>query len=384
MKNIDIGLNGFPLPIYLSKDSDYYGKLSEVLNDYNNFIEAKTCINESVKRNVSVNCEKIIGCIRHYYNADIVVAQEKIMEILEKYTTNSPFIVSSLDESYAFRGLAPQGNRPSVYKQTERELYEEMMSYGLSFFRARVSSSELNAKDMFHIPFNKRSIISTQRFSIPGVPCLYLSTTSFGTWLELGMPKSESFQVSEYDLPDSIKVLNLCYQQQLINGKSSYIETAGEEKDFNDAIEIFPLIIASSFTISEENRCFKSEYIISQLIMQVSRALGIDAVAYLSKRMEDLYAYPQAVNIAILIPQSNLISDNLYWDYSSAVKLTEPQLFSVFLRNNPQTNCTTFINKFFSDDVGGDVCLMGKKYKYTNLSFAEFDEFLHGLPKNSF
>ncbi len=382
MKNINIELNGFSLPIYLSKDSDYYGKLYEVLNNYNDFIKTKTCIKELIKSNVSINCDKIIECIKHYYNADVIGAQEKIKEILKQYTKNSPFVVSSLDESYAFRGLAPKSIRPSVHKDVNSDHYDEMMRYELSFYRARVSSNKLTAKEMFHIPFNKRGIISTQRFSIPGVPCLYLSTTSFGTWLELGMPKPESFQVSEYSLPSSIKVLNLCFQQHLINGKSSYIETIEEEKTFNYAIEIFPLIIASSFTIGEENRCFKSEYIISQLIMQVSKSLGINAVAYLSKRIEDFYAYPQAVNIAILIPQSELNSDNQYWEHSSMVELTAPELFSDFLRNNPKTNRTTFINKFYGNNVNGNVYLMGNKHKYTNLMFAKFDEFLHVLPKN--
>ena len=248
MNNIE--LNDFSLPIYLSKDSDYYKKLCEVLKKYNNYIETKK-IDEKVKRNVSFNCEKIKMCVEYYYNANIVYAQKTIKEILEKYTNDSPFVVSPLNESYAFRGLAPEPIRRLVYRH-KSEHYDEMMRYELSFYRARVSANKLTAKEMFHIPFNKREIISTQRFSVPGVPCLYLSTTSFGTWLELGMPEPEVFQVSEYSLPSSIKVLNLCYQQHLINGKSNFIESIEEQKDFNIALEIFPLCIASSFTIGEK------------------------------------------------------------------------------------------------------------------------------------
>lgn len=49
----------------------------------------------------------------------------------------------------------------------------------------------------------------------------------------------------------------------------------------------------TSFQVKEMKRNFKSEYIISQLLMQVVNELDIDRIAYLSKKMVDIYAYPQ-------------------------------------------------------------------------------------------
>ena len=99
-----------------------------------------------------------------------------------------------------------------------------MLEHSLSFYRARIGVEKIKGKDMLHIPFNKRGVVDTQRFSISGLPCLYLSTTSFGTWLELGLPEAEYFQVSSFKIPKDLKVLNLCIQQHTINGMSNFIE----------------------------------------------------------------------------------------------------------------------------------------------------------------
>jgi len=65
--------------------------------------------------------------------------------------------------------------------------------------RIRQGSGPYNRKDMFHIPFSQRQFSSSQRFSIPGNPCLYLSVFPgrklwMGemfelSWMESGMPK---------------------------------------------------------------------------------------------------------------------------------------------------------------------------------------------------
>lgn len=113
---------------------------------------------------------------------------------------------------------------------------------------------------MFHIPFNKRSKISTQRFSIPGVPCLYLAVTSYGVWLELNKPKNDNFFVSSYKIQKNLKILNLCIQQHLINGYSSSIQSKQELDDFLVLMELFPLTIATSFTVKEKKEEEKKKF----------------------------------------------------------------------------------------------------------------------------
>ena len=383
MVSINIALNTFHLPVILGKDYEYYEKLCEVLRKYDNHIQKVDGLDATCKTVTSYNCQKIINSVEKYYNADIIAAQECISEILTNYTSDSPFIVSELDKNYAFRGVAPPEIQPTVHKESNEKHYNEMMNADLCFYKARISENKLQKNDMLHIPFNMRSHVATQRFSIPGVPCLYLATTSFGCWIEMGMPSASTFQVSYFSLPTNLKVLNLCYQQYLIDGKSSYIENERELKDFNNAVEIFPLVIASSFKIDEQNRTFKSEYIISQLIMQVANSSGIDAVAYLSKRINDCLAYPQCVNIAILMPQTNIKQNDLYWSRINEIKLTEPYSFSDFQKQYNATSplpASTFINTVYSNHIQKTVKLMGDIYDYPKMSFSQFDEWLKSKP----
>ncbi|MGN1303904.1 MAG: hypothetical protein ACI4YB_02600 [Oscillospiraceae bacterium] len=381
----DFGLNGFNLPVILKKDFEYYVQLCDYLDKYNSTIQRFDILPPETKRSTSENCDFIKQSIKNYYNARIIDAHKNISNILGKYITDYPFLVSPLNESYAFRGCAPEKLRNSVYKETNKANYEEMMEMELNFYRARTSQNPLECKDMLHIPFNLRGKISTQRFSIPGVPCFYFSTTSLGAWLELGMPEATKFQVSEYTLPSDITVLNLCFQQHLINGKSSFINTNGELSDFLSSVEIFPLIIATSFKIEEENRNFKSEYIVSQLIMQVANSIGIDAVAYLSKRINDLSAYPQCVNLAILIPQKDIDSEELYWEYAHQIALTAPICFADFIEGSDVKSTfkpTTLINKTYQKpNISDRISIFGQSINYTDTMFSRFDEYLHKLEK---
>lgn len=255
-----------------------------------------------------------------------------------------------------------------------------MLRHELSFFRARISIENLQSKDMFHIPFNLRGRISTQRFSMPGVPCLYLATTTYGAWIELGRPDCEMFFASAFKIPNDLKILNLCISQMFINGSASLADE-NEIKELETYIEIYPLILATSFRILELDRKFKSEYIISQLVMQAARELGIDGVAYLSKKTEDYYAYPQAVNLAILVPDK-FDGTNNYWDRAEEVELTEPRRFSDILKKIRLQHLEhtepfrAYVNEQFKGNEANKIMEQGKVCSYINTKFSEFDEFL--------
>lgn len=300
VRNIDIELNKFELPRYINKDSQYVEELNILFEKYIAHLKKKIPKYDDCINNVEENINTIQNALQRYFNAKHFDAYIEIKSILEKYI-NSPYIISDLEENYAFRGLAPQKLTPYIYKNN-REVYEKMINKELCFFRSRDSDVILKKEEMFHIPFDKRENVSTQRFSMSGIPCLYLGVTSLVTWLELNMPDKEHFQTVSYKLPKNLKILNLCISQYLIDGASSLIADEKEMKCVLDYIEIFPLVMATSFKVIEKNRVFKSEYIISQLLMEGLGEMNIDGVAYLTKRMRNTFSYPQGVNIAITIP----------------------------------------------------------------------------------
>lgn len=377
MKKIPIDMNKFELPIFIEKDSQYLAELNRVFNEYVKHLKQYIPSYIECIKNTERNISFILQAIESYYDARLHVAYKNINSILEKYI-QSPYIVAPINENYAFRGISPDKLTPVIYRKNldNQEQYKKMREKELSFFRARVSDIEIRREEMLHIPFDKRGKVATQRFSMPGIPCVYMGVTSFVTWVELGMPEKELLQVSSYKLPKDLQILNLCVSQSLINGASGFIDSEQEERCLFDYIEIFPLVIATSFKIMEMNRNFKSEYIISQLVMQVANKLNIDGVAYQTKRFSDFYSYPHGVNLAIAVPYN---SNGRYWSRADEVKLTEAIRFSEFLKMKDIGIVTkSYINEIYETSLMNDVQFMGSAINYSNLKFSGFDNYMVG------
>src|SRR5699024_9298261 len=63
-------------------------------------------------------------------------------------------------------------------------------------FRGRNCNSFLSHWDMFHIPFNRRFLIGNQRYSLVGQPLLYLATSPYCVFKELG--GTEDIKISSF------------------------------------------------------------------------------------------------------------------------------------------------------------------------------------------
>lgn len=309
--------------------------------------------------------------------------KKKIASIIKK-CVDDEFIVSNLNKSYAFRGMANFRECMSIYTNSEKTQnnYNKMNQVHLNLFKARDSMKKIERKDMLHIPFNSRGLVATQRFSMPGIPCSYFATSSLGCWIEMNMPHKDTFWVSSFKIKKELNVLNLCIQQQQINGSCSLINNKTEYDLAVQEIKIWPLVCATSFSILEKNRSFKSEYIISQLLMQCLKDFGIAAIAYNSKKMNDFYAYPQCVNLAIpAISKGN----DLYSDISNYIELTESVSFGKFSElKDIKITSQSYVNEIYGEideltkqkSVHDKVDLMGEKISYSESQFGKFDGYL--------
>lgn len=361
-----IAFKNFDLPITISCDYDYYEKLRDILEQYSNEVSSIPNLPKQVIINTQHNIELILDSINKYYNAEVTKATYNISTLLQKYI-NSPFFVATANMNYAFRGLLPYQESPN-------------------FYRARKGNTEFKRNDFLHIPLNNRGKIATQRFSIPGIPCIYLGTTSYVCWLELDKPADNELTVSSFTIPDNLKVLNLALTQHLINGHSGSLEDNDplnpEVKKLFDMIEIFPLICATSFRVKELNRVFKSEYIISHLLMQNLSSFEIDGVAYISKKVRnDSLSFPQAVNLAL--PIKNTTKSDVYGDLCSNLTLTQPINFAEYIKieNKTSNRCTSLVNSF-DEGYTASVEFAGKTVRYQDLPFSKYDDYLLSLPFN--
>lgn len=151
--------------------------------------------------------------------------------------------------------------------------------------------------DLFHVPFEKRKAIPTNRFSIPGFPALYLSGSLCTSWSECNLKNSDSFHAIKYSnhrplyIADVVPLTKIISKSSLSHKNKIHLYNSYYDPDLllYDYSLLFPLILAchSKFIYSEEYKgevAFKSEYIIPQLLLQWYREKNIfvDGIRYFS------------------------------------------------------------------------------------------------------
>lgn len=382
---MDNNINGFRLPITVEYDCDYLPKLKEKLDEFYNYLKNKCAFNQEdgLIKSIKENNKLIIEAVELNYKGDISSAKNKIREVLKLYIENSnEFIVSELDKNYAFRGVSP-----FEFLKNDNYDYENQRNYELSFFKAR---NELVTKreDMVHIPLNKRGLVRTQRFSIAGVPCLYLGTTSYVCWLELDKPNDNNFYVSSYKFNDegkNLKILNLVIAEGLING----IFNRGMDKEDSirktmqlDFLKLWPLVCATSFNVKNGQDGFRSEYVISQLIMQLLKEWNIDGVAYISKKIQDDYDSIYCINLAL--PVLSFDEGKIYGDICGKLELTSPSNFSSYLKlKNSIIKRKSYLNTIYKKqseygflNKGIQIKFENERIFYEDMLFSDFDNYL--------
>jgi len=83
------------------------------------------------------------------------------------------------------------------------------ISYLKNMYRIRgVESHFFDRSEMFHIPFDKRHLVKSQRYSIPGFPSLYLSSSIYTAWKELLCPDLNKIAIVRIEPTQEVKMLD--------------------------------------------------------------------------------------------------------------------------------------------------------------------------------
>lgn len=186
---------------------------------------------------------------------------------------------------------------------------------------------KLKAKDMFHIPLDKRGLVKTQRFSVPGYPCLYLAHTVYGCWEEMGRPFFGTTMVSRFESKMSFKVLDLRIPTKVM-----------WNDNLTKCILFFPLVIACMIQVQNVTDSYKPEYLIPQLLTEwvithnremldptQEEILGI---VYTSAHKNDDFKYPLDNYDNYAIPVLKPLSGGKYCTrLTSLFKLTPPRYY---------------------------------------------------------
>lgn len=350
--------------------------------------EIKTDIISTIKN----NCASIRRSLKAYYDGDIVQATTRIHNLLERIIKDDSnnFIKSSIDQSYSTRLISCYTD----FYDLDESYYKAMKEKELTFFRARTEYFN-DYKEMYHIPLDKRDKVGTERFSIPGIPCLYIGCSAYDIWLEMGRPAYSDFNVSAIKLTEEgkkLQVLNLAITPYVIMGLNTAMHQGGMGAKYGSLIKsvltIYPLIIASSIRNKNSAGKFRSDYIISHLIMLNIKKLGIDGVAYISKRIEDGredYAYPQLINIALPAFAASVVNTK-YGSICEKIEITKPKNLEEFLsieldardRMSKQSYYSFAFDSKTEWDTNSNVFVAGKKVNYRRTVFYSFENSICG------
>ena len=335
------------LPISVDQDKDYIVELKSVFDNYLKQVDkAKFLVDQ--KDLINEVCTNIINALEFYQNGLLSKAYQCICDLFTEDKLGA-----------------------SNYIRLMREFSEGTEHKTL--YKGRVADDISELGEMFHRPFSQRAYMGTERYSIPGLPCLYLAGSVYTCWREIGKPDFKDFYVSRYEANDGVCVLDLA-----ITPIYDTISEYGEET----ACVLWPLVCAISYYVKEKGRTFKSEYIIPQLLMQmVIENENIHGIRYLSvytPQKNNRYIAPVYINYAFPAPYSGkgMYSEKL----ASMFKLTSPICMNEMLTLS-QSNLWTVTN--MGVDKHGSYRLEEKyqniirRYASLNVGFDKITEYGH-------
>lgn len=278
----------FKLPIFIDQDKFYYTDLE---NRYQRILSAVRVEDSAFYEKIKAACDSILSAIVNYYSGSFSCAYFTISKLIDEIEKDekSEYAISTLKRNF----IIPKNSKDEI-----------------QFFRARKSNAitRYEKEEMLHVPFDKRELCCDGRFSISGIPCLYIGNTSYVCWLEMGSPADHEFNVAPFKIDNNLTFLNLAIPINYLYSTLEHHQT----NEFYFLMKIFLIQVAISYCIKEENRVFHSEYIISQLIMKICMEKKYDGIIYYStKASSNIFNIVIGFNAVLFMPFDNESKNNI-------------------------------------------------------------------------
>lgn len=225
----------------------YIEKVKSVLADYTACM-AQSSIGQTVRAKVEELSNSLILVLREYFMGQHTSAYELFSET-----------VSQINIASFYSNLSP-----------ERKLYRA---------RRRKKGKKLCATDFLHIPLERRTKVSSQRYSFPGLPCLYLGTSQNICLLELGcnfdnavvaqltVSKKQTYRILDLTgiFSQPAETMNLEDQKNFLELLPLVYLCSTEIKLRDEAVDISKQNIVAPH---KADIAFRPDYIIPQLLLE--------------------------------------------------------------------------------------------------------------------
>lgn len=284
----------------------YYDELTRLLDLYREMLKHHTIDGE--------NCLYAVPYIHSFITKQI----PKLKKLFRYYSKGKIIEFNDISASL-FRTQANRQNAVSFFPITTIE-------ENSFWFRARKPNLETRfcREDLFHVPFRKRGIVGSERFSLLGYPCLYLGKTLKCVDAETGGSGIKA--VSCFKTNQKIRVFDFTF--------FSPDHKTDNTARLIDNILSYPLKIAASIpsNAGKQRNEYIPEYIIPQLLLHCALknrdGMKADGIMYTSTKAILEYItdehYSDYTNI--VIPSVFIKEKGLCSHLNSLFSLTEPEI----------------------------------------------------------
>jgi hypothetical protein len=354
---VNANLEKFVIPVIQDEDNYFPDFLKTKLDEYIEFYKANflSSVDESVpfvndEKNVIITkiktfSEELLGTVNKYFEGDIFGATETFNKALNGIFFNDLYQIE-----------------PYVLKKNH------------SFYRARKNENEIfNRKELFHMKFELRHLVSTNRYSVPGFPALYLADSTYTCWEEFERYKLRDLYFSRFENVEDLNIINIERIEDLLNKLEELGDSQRKIPLLLRYFVLFPLVISCSIKVKHSSAIFKPEYIISQLLLQfVSKEGKIDGIKFPSTKID----YSKLSNVGgynYVFPVKNISKRGYCEVLTKKFHCTEPTSLELeeILYNDE--------SGYFSDpppDKGYLELISGVKNPYSYTSFGKIEKSL--------
>lgn len=293
-----------------SKEIHYNHIINEILNMP--FIAPPFILEKDIVTDFKNRCEHYIKAIKKYEdnndtNINFSLMIKRIVRITSGITKClEEFLSGDIKSAYDVFDETFSADVINRHIQRITIPLNYICNFEKPLFRVRKSDSPLTEREeIFHIPFTKRHNVNAQRYSVAGLPCLYLGTSLYVCWQEMNKPDFDKLYLSSFiSDDDKSKILN--FSPLMLNSPTSGILEGDELKKSNwskaSYFILWPLILSCSYIKKNDNASFIQEYIIPNLLMQwISRRVSspIVGIAYYSTRMPNANKTHRSINVVL-------------------------------------------------------------------------------------
>lgn len=262
--------NQFCYPfIYTDADSDYLTYITKLIHS---FVERVKQLDEN-----SINAfNRVFDALPEDKKPT------KSFDFLRDVDALSEMVLGALNDSYrCYPDDAYQ--RLKSFFEADDNFYMKMLpqleiQQG-TFYRIRTGQFDTTHDgEMFHIPFEKRHLVTTQRYSIPGYPLLYLAGSLFTAWCEMDKPELAGLNYAGFRFKNSAYFVDLSYPYHRTSLWELY-----------SLFVMYPLLMTCMVRVKHSTAPFKPEYSMPQLMTKLVRdsEISFTGIAYMSNKLPE-------------------------------------------------------------------------------------------------